>query len=264
VIEALRRWFLGAEGAAADAAARRANARGAMRGNSRPFAASRLPQGAAAPADPPGTRAVQTLRWGPGQVFGPAPPLINAEALEAFLANADFYSDGDSLYATDGDRLFALTLSGQEWTQLTAWPAGRRLHEMPRAAFETILGAETGGGAARWRRCGPMDAHNALVLSLLAVHAVKGGGYCEMHIPAHPGPELYLLLPQADWAGVLAGRALSLANSCEIAAGEVRSYRFCFNGEGLGGLAVELEDSPAPHLVYRGPWHPLALREIAP
>lgn len=203
------------------------------------------------------------LRWGPGAYFQPDPPETDHAGLTAFLEAADFYEDGDCLYATDGDRLFAFSLPAQEWAQLTAWPPGRRLTEMPRARFEAMFGAGSGPtGAEHWEGASQTDRHHMLVLSLLAQQAVQGGHFCEVHIPADPGPALYLLMTQADWTAVLAGAALSLANDCEIAPGEVRLYRFVFNATGLGEIAVSMQTEAGMVLVHHGGWHRLATRVV--
>lgn len=203
------------------------------------------------------------LRWGPGAYFQPDPPTTDHAGLTAFLEGADFYEDGDCLYATDGDRLFAFSLAAQEWTQLTAWPPGRRLAEIPRTRFEAMFGAAlTAPPAERWQGADPTDRHHMLVLSLLAQQAVQGGHFCEVHIPADPGPALYLLMTQADWTAVLAGGALSLANACEVAPGEVRLYRFVFNAGGLGELAASLQTDGGWVGVYHGGWHRLATRVV--
>lgn len=185
--------------------------------------------------------------------------------LDTFLGAADFYGDGDHLYVTDGDRLFVLAIGGQDWGQLDAWPPGRRLHEMPREAFEAILGARpaSGVGLSRWRGCDAADRRNLKVLALLADRALKGGDFVELHIPAAPGPELYLLLTHADWAAVLAGRALSLANVCEVSTGDLRLYRFAFNATGAGALDVVMEEGAAFTPVFGGGWHDLATRPLS-
>lgn len=214
--------------------------------------------------------AIDAMGTAPRVALAISTPACDLDALEQFLERADFYADGDAFYATDGDRLFALSISGQDWTQLNAWPPDRKLHEMPRAAFEDILGADRtlqaaggGGPAARWHRLDTLDGDNLHGLALLAGHAVKGGEFCELHIPALHGPELFLLMGQPDWAAVLCGRALSLANVCEITQGDLRGYRFGFNTAGFGALIAHMQDGDQWQEVYAGPWHGLATRTIA-